>query len=350
MLEETSGARAEDERESFQRNCQSDIEQSAKVLMKDPRRSTETPSERPASDGAGASDAAAMRSARPLQRLLTATDLSARSDRALERALELAQRHRARLTVVHVVDEDLPTAAQKRLEEVATSEIEARITKMGRPDGADIVTTIHPGKDYRDILRAADAGDADLIVLGIHRNESGRNPIVGTTMERVIRLGSRPILVVSSRVAGPYKKVLVGVDFSAYSRIAIRAALALVPEAEFFFIHAFHVPFEGFLTDRGTHRTVRGEHERKLAQMVEEEMEALIASASKAESAGQRFHKVVLNGDVQPCLRAEVERLEPDLLVLGTHGRVGIAHMVLGSTAEDFLNRPPCDVLAVKAW
>ena len=39
-----------------------------------------------------------------------ATDLSARSDRALERAVMLTREHGAELTVAHIIDEELPSA------------------------------------------------------------------------------------------------------------------------------------------------------------------------------------------------------------------------------------------------
>ena len=45
----------------------------------------------------------------------------------------------------------------------------------------------------------------------------------------------------------------------------------------------------------------------------------------------------------------EFARINPDLLVIGTHGRTGITHAFLGSVAEDLLCHPPADVLAVKA-
>lgn len=44
-----------------------------------------------------------------------------------------------------------------------------------------------------------------------------------------------------------------------------------------------------------------------------------------------------------------VRETSPDLLVLGTHGRTGILHMVLGSTAEELIAIAAVDVLAVNA-
>lgn len=282
--------------------------------------------------------------------ILLATDLSARSDRALERAIALAKSHAARLVVFHVLDDDLPTTVQDRVAAAATEEIEACLAKLPDAEGIDVSIDVAPGKDYRDIIAKADAVAAALVVMGIHRNEAGRRPIAGTTLERVIRGGDHPVLVVPDRVKGPYERVMIGVDFSVYSRIAIRGALLLAPAARFDIVHAFHVPFEGLQPGDGPRRAVREERERELTRMIEEEMASLIDVSVTASPAAARFAKIVRHGDVRSVLRSEAERLQPDLLVLGTHGRVGLSHALLGSVAEDFLSRPPCDVLVIKAW
>ncbi|MEC8198703.1 MAG: universal stress protein, partial [Pseudomonadota bacterium] len=55
-------------------------------------------------------------------------------------------------------------------------------------------------------------------------------------------------------------------------------------------------------------------------------------------------------GEPDAVLRDEVLNLRPDLLVLGTHGRVGLSHILIGSVAGAILNQPPCDFPFVKAW
>jgi nucleotide-binding universal stress UspA family protein len=48
-------------------------------------------------------------------------------------------------------------------------------------------------------------------------------------------------------------------------------------------------------------------------------------------------------------IRAAAERYRADLIVMGTHGRTGLAHAVLGSVAERVVQHAPCPVLTVKA-
>jgi len=282
--------------------------------------------------------------------ILMATDLSARSDRALERAVGLATQYSARLVVLNIVDEDLPMSVQDTVREATLKEIQSGLDRI---DGANAISTkieAISGKDYRDILDHAEEISADLIIMGIHRNETGTKPIAGTTMERVVRKGRQPVLVVPSRAQGPYKNVVIGVDFSAFSRIAIHHALSLAPGAQFNAVHSFHVPFGGFQRGRDTRNAVRDEHERELKSMIEHEMDTLVSSATTAETSDVSIQKIVKEGETQSVIRSEVARLQPDLLVLGTHGRVGLSHALLGSIAETFLNNPPCDVLVVKAW
>jgi universal stress protein E len=64
---------------------------------------------------------------------------------------------------------------------------------------------------------------ADLIVMGAHRKELLRDIFVGTTIERVIRTGSHPVLMVNSEVEQSYSNVLAAVDMSEPSARAIRA-------------------------------------------------------------------------------------------------------------------------------
>lgn len=282
--------------------------------------------------------------------VLMATDLSARSDRALERAVNLAGQHKARLVILNIIDEDLPASVQDRVRDATLKEIQSSLDRVDGAKALELAIDAIAGKDYQDILDHADKIAADLIVMGIHRNEAGTKPIAGTTMERVIRKGQKPVLVVPSRTEGPYEKVAIAVDFSAFSRIAIRQALSLAPDAEFNAIHSYHVPFSGFQRGRETRIAYQDEHERNLTQMIEEEMETLIGSATTSAPPDIPFHKIVKQGETQSVIRSEVERLQPDLLVLGTHGRVGLTHALLGSIAESFLNNPPCDVLVVKAW
>jgi nucleotide-binding universal stress UspA family protein len=282
-----------------------------------------------------------------MKRLLMATDLSPRSDRALNRALALSDELKAQLVVLHVVDEELPSSVADRLKETAESAIDDQLDSFPTLKRENITRKVVFGTGFRDILKEAEKSETELIIMGTHRDESLGDLFLGTTVERVIRRGNDPVLVVKNRVKGPYRRVLIGVDFSVYSRRAVEFALKFVPQGEIFLVHAFDVPFKGFISGRSALEEVTKKHQEQMDAMLGEEMQAFLASLPSPPTSLKR---IMLEGTVWEVIAGQVEKLRPDLLVVGTHGRTGMANALLGSVAEDLLSNPPCDVLAVKAW
>jgi len=276
-----------------------------------------------------------------------ATDLSARSDRALESAVALARQRGAKLTVVHVVDGELPQILADAQETAAKQAVQKHVDTLSTDGGPDVSIAVVFGRGYASILDVSDKVGADLIVLGVHRKDALKDIFRGTTAERVIRAGEVPVLLVSDRSSGPYRRIMVGVDFSVYSRRAVEFAVKFAPDGEFHLVHAYGVPFKGFLHGPDTQRQVSNEHEAQFQKMIGEEMAAFL---STLKPKAPKLERVMQEGAVRDVISQQIGRLKPDLLVIGTHGRTGVAHAFLGSVAEDLLRDPPCDVLAVKAW
>ena len=87
--------------------------------------------------------------------------------------------------------------------------------------------------------------------------------------------------------------------------------------------------------------------EARFRKLLDDEMAAFLRSL---ETTSPRLTCVMQEGTVHEVVLARVGQTSPDLLVIGTHGKTGLAHAVLGSVAEDLLRSPPCDVLIVGAW
>ena len=281
-----------------------------------------------------------------MKRLLMATDLSARSDRALDRALDLSRTLNAGLTIVHVVDDYQPSSMADAQKFEAEAALRDHVARIASDDGDRIKTEIVFGKNYVEILALAERVGADLIVVGMHRNNAVGDMFRGTTVERIIRASSVPVLLVRDRADTPYENVMVGVDFSVYSRRAVEFAVGLVPSGQFHLVHAYDVPFKGFLSGQDARREVSKQHEQQFSTMINEEMATFLGSV---ETKPPKLDRIMQVGTVQEVIHDQTNRLKPDLLVVGTHGRTGVAHAFLGSIAEDLLTDPPCDVLAVKA-
>lgn len=281
--------------------------------------------------------------------VLVATDLSPRSDRAVARALRLTGPDTS-IRILHVIDEELPEDAAGLLKSRAEKAIAAQVAALSgdRPaPGCRPECRIVYGHGYRAVLEEAEAMNADLIVAGSHREETLRGYFLGTTVERVLRAGRFPVLMVREPAAASYRRVLVCVDFSVHARRAVESALALVPGGEAVLLHVYDVPFPGLITDRASEQAARSAEEARIAEMMENEMKSFVSSLAEPPAT---VRHVLARGSVREEIRRQAKTLEPDLIALGTHGRTGVARAFLGSVAEDLLDDPPCDILAVKAW
>jgi universal stress protein E len=128
-------------------------------------------------------------------RVLCATDLLARSNRAVSRADAIARELGAQLLLLHVVDAGLSARASRRRDARARFLLAAHARKLARSgNGAQI--SVRTGRPHQTIADVATRWDADLIVLGPYRHRFG-DSFRGTTAERVIRIADRPVLVVN---------------------------------------------------------------------------------------------------------------------------------------------------------
>jgi nucleotide-binding universal stress UspA family protein len=279
-----------------------------------------------------------------MRTLLVATDLSGRAERALERAAALARERDAAVVVVHVVDEDLPPALADTHVDEARRTLRERCDALARDGGPEPTVEVVRGRPHTAIRAAAQRHGAELIVLGEHRDDGWRDVFRGTTAERVVRTCAVPVLLVRDPVDGAYRRVLAAVDFSVFARRAVEYALHLLPDADVELIHAFNVPFGGFLTGEDTRDQMVAEVDARFRKLLDEEMAAFLA---RLPDAARHLRCVMQEGGVREVITARVQQTTPDLLVIGTHGKSGLAHAFLGSVAEELLRSPPCDVLTV---
>lgn len=157
-------------------------------------------------------------------RLLCATDLSSRSDRAVRRAAILAKETGAELVLLSVVDDDRPELLLASERRDVTRQLADQARGMPEMQGLNPRLRVEVGDPFDAIIRAADEEKADLVVMGEHRRRLLRDMFIGTTIERVMRLGGRPVLMVNRPSERPYLQVLAAVDISEPSASALRAA------------------------------------------------------------------------------------------------------------------------------
>lgn len=249
------------------------------------------------------------------------------------------------LTLLHVVDDDQPqhlvdiavSEAAKILEDLRTA------AALRQPELCKIAVTV--GAPHHAILRYAETVDPDLIVMGAPRKQILRDIIVGTTVERVIRTGSWPVLMVNNDPR-PYEKAMIALDLSEAAEGAVALALSLkfVREARLGVVHAFDPAAKPklFLADVPKDRIAK--YVEEVRQLAIGQVRALLAAQSLEPEAGFLF---VEEGDAINVISRAVAAMAPDLVVVGTHARTGLAKVLLGSVAEHVLRTLTADVLVV---
>ncbi|MGE0356264.1 MAG: universal stress protein [Burkholderiales bacterium] len=284
--------------------------------------------------------------------VLAAVDFSADSRRAAHRAALIAGRHKARLELLHVMSESsldalrrlfgpskppgaaLREGADRMLGEVAT-EIAAR-------DGIRAGRRIEVGEVVDAILAAS--ARASLLAIGARGLNPLRDTILGSTAVRLLGRRPGPVLVVKRAPRGPYRRILVPVDFSPHSVPALRLARAIAPAAEITVLHAYAVPFEGKLRYAG----VSDEHLRALRAQARAEAAGLLAGLCReAGLEGGPWRTALACGSAGRIILSRERSTAADLVVIGKHGRSGIEKLLLGGVTRHVLADATSDVLVV---
>jgi nucleotide-binding universal stress UspA family protein len=275
-----------------------------------------------------------------MRTVVVATDFSFTADRALDHARELARRAGADLRLVHAL---LP--GEKG---TSTAELEARLRHLlAEVELASCL--VREGRPAETILAEAATSRADLIVIGADGLDHGRRPHLGSTVRRVIEHATCPVLVVhaADHVRGRRpQRILVATDFSEGARGALRRAarlLGISSHDTVVLAHAYNLsPTVDLAVAPFTRPEIDGLVRQEAARQLDQDVAAF-------RQAGMQPRAELLDGFPVEAVVARAQSLDADLVVTGTLGRSGLAHLLLGSTAERVVERAPCPVLVVPA-
>jgi universal stress protein A len=143
-----------------------------------------------------------------------------------------------------------------------------------------------------------------------------------------------------SEMAFPYRKILCPIDFDDNSLTALERAAEFARYMDSILVLLHVLPI--IITPGQIPPPLSlYEDQRKAA-------EAKLASIAREKLAGLHYELHVEVGDVIGTIAQVENRLQPDLLVMATHGRRGLTRMFLGSVAEGVLRRATCPVLTIR--
>ncbi|SBV32699.1 conserved protein of unknown function [uncultured Sphingopyxis sp.] len=278
------------------------------------------------------------------QTILVATDLSCRCDRALDRAIALAEEWGARLIAATVVEPDPGhllegRGRRRRTTPAGRARRTLRSHLAGSGTTAEILVAV--GDPATELQAIAEKEHCDLVVAGVARNDMLGSLLLGGTAKRLIKNLSIPVLVVHDRPAGPYRNIIVATDRSQGAREALLVSAALFPRARLTLFHAHDLPAAAGLAAAARPQI---DHDLRSHMLAE-----IIADPRVGTDLAARLDLIVETGAVERLISEFAEDRFADLTVVGSHGHGALFEAIIGSTERKLLEGHSGDLLVVSS-
>ncbi len=296
--------------------------------------------------------------------ILVPTDFSTYANYALKYAVALAKQFGATLHYAHVLDraalagvrgndmwlgETESRAIIESMREHATSRM-AHLKQIADDEGIASHEHIVLGSPTQEILRLAEKTGSTLIVMATHGRSGVEHLVFGSVSEKVVRQSPVPVLSVKHPehefvkeydLSLEIKRILFPTDFSPYSDKGLPFATSLAKQfdATLVIFHSTEVPI--VLPD------VMPDSAIQLGPQLEAESRGLVqkmcADITEIKVEGEvrvgAAHREICNYASQSGV---------DLIVIPTHGRSGLGHVLFGSVAEKVVRVARCPVLTIR--
>ena len=285
-------------------------------------------------------------------RVLIATDGSNGAERAIELAGSLAWPVGTELRVCTVFEPIEPIlgadwAQQEDAEELAHATLDPTTEALSHT-GLKISRALMRGRPATKIVEAAEDLGADLIIVGSRGHGTIASMVLGSVSAEVSDHAPCPVLV--ARMPG-LTRVILGLDGSASARGA-EDVVAAWPIFESVPIEIMNVADMGLPWTSGLALSAAepqsGEIEETLEAISAEHRDLCEAAAVRLRAAGRRVSTRVVDGAPATELIRSAQDRQADLIVVGTHGRTGLARALLGSVARNVMLHAPCSVLVIR--
>ena len=142
-----------------------------------------------------------------------------------------------------------------------------------------------------------------------------------------------------------FEKILLAIDFSDYSEVACEYALTLAQSfnSSLLVLHVINEPVDlrGFYVPHISFEQLEQEIETGAVKMLETFCNENLKEFSAFTTA------VVTGVPYEEIIRVAAEQ-ESSLIIIGTHGRTGLDHLIFGSTAERVVRSAPCPVMTIR--
>jgi nucleotide-binding universal stress UspA family protein len=277
-----------------------------------------------------------------VHRILVPVDFSPAGTCALQQGIYLANKFRADIFLLHVLegifaypnewfDQSVRAPGKEQLKKIITeklSEISEDITKK---HGVYVESLITIGKPALQIIETVNERDIDLIVMGSHGTEGFEEVFVGSTAHKVVNLSPCPVITVREGVKSEgFKIIVLPIDNSRYSRQKVSNVLPLATKCN----SAVHVL-----------GIIQGEDKSDIAKL-----NIKLNTVQEAiENAGLVYVRKIINGkNIAIEAIKYAEEVNADLVSIMTDHESNLTGMFMGAFARQIVNHSKVPIMSIK--
>jgi len=263
-----------------------------------------------------------------IKKILVPTDGSPESEAVFAAIMPLVRAYEPEVAVLYVVEDPEesfvpPARVAKACGALRASKVQAHLE-------------LRQGQPAEVILRAARERKADLIAISTHGRGGVVRLIAGSVAEEVLRRTDLPLLVTRpNTTVHEWKRIVVALDGSARSEAILPEAILLAKKLGAA-IDVLQVALPVVAAGAG---------EAPILLPPEDPLPYLKTIVRKLEKEGISTRAVAFEGRASEGILRHLDESGASLLCMTTHGRSGLARILLGSVAEEVLRHAPCPVL-----
>jgi universal stress protein E len=291
-----------------------------------------------------------------IRRILVGSDFSDSSRRAVCRAGQLAKQHEAQLHLIHaqpdwnLFSRNGAPDYYRAVTDDSAAALTTEVAFIEKAFGIHARAQIRVGTASQVLRAALTEIQPHLIVVSARgEHDSARNPaLLGGTTLKLVTFARLPVLIVRNRDAlKPYQTAVVAVERSlADACHLIHLGYLLVPEGDCHLVHVYAMPY----LERLRLGNVSEETLDSWRQAMSGQAKIFVDELRKQSTdPQQRMHAHVVCDEPVTGVLAQVNRLKPDLVLVGKHQHTGREHLTssLGSVALRIAYHATVDLLVV---
>lgn len=266
-----------------------------------------------------------------MKNILVPCDFSKPAINAFRFALDIASKSHGTVHLVNIIE--LPVLHDSLLMPVLSFEeqmlrdlrekVEGEFTKLKTKyanEGAKVKFHVDHGAIARKLIDYATKNDCELIVIGSHGASGLRELLIGSNAEKIVRSAPMPVIVLKSHFTGQVKNIVFPNTLETENQEDL---IMKVKALQHFFGATLHIVWVNTPTNFASDTFTNERLEKFAKRFMLKDYTTNVFNHHNEEEGIMRFTQMI----------------HGDMIAMGTHSRKGIAHVILGSMAEDIANR-----------